>query len=308
MRLGVVFEVLAIIVFLGGLLPLGAELWWGFELFTHFRVQYLLVAVTMLAIEIIRRKRILSVLLLTTAGVNAWPVLPYLAGGEASTEGPVVSVLNVNVNARNRDYPRIIDAIESQGADIVTVVELTPALDRVLAELDASYPYRFTIPAQCCFGIGVLSRYPLNDANGFRLISKAAIATDVELPSGSLRFLAVHLAPPMSEAMASERNQQLDLLAARLAGGSETTVVCGDFNLTPYSPHFRDFLRASGMTDVRRTTGLDVTWPTFNPILRIPIDHCLIAGGIGVESVENLDPIGSDHYPVAVTLRLTDVQ
>lgn len=102
--------------------------------------------------------------------------------------------------------------------------------------------------------------------------------------------------------MARARNSQLDGLATYASQIEEPLLVCGDFNLTPYSPFFDRFAEAAGLSDVRRARGLGLSWPSFMPLLGIPIDHCLIRGPIEVESVERLNRIGSDHYPVQVTL------
>jgi endonuclease/exonuclease/phosphatase (EEP) superfamily protein YafD len=101
--------------------------------------------------------------------------------------------------------------------------------------------------------------------------------------------------------MAEVRNRQLDQLAAYTKAIEEPLLVCGDFNLTPYSPYFDRFTAAAGLTDVRLRQGLGFSWPGFFPLAGIPIDHCLFRGPLAVESIERLDRFGSDHYPVRVS-------
>jgi endonuclease/exonuclease/phosphatase (EEP) superfamily protein YafD len=97
------------------------------------------------------------------------------------------------------------------------------------------------------------------------------------------------------------RNRQLDQLAAYVKDIDEPLLVCGDLNLTPYSPYFDRFTEAAALTDVRLGQGLGFSWPTFFPMAGIPIDHCLFRGPLAVESIKRLEPFGSDHYPVHVS-------
>ena len=46
------------------------------------------------------------------------------------------------------------------------------------------------------------------------------------------------------------------------------------------------------------------TWPTYNPLLWIPIDHCLVSPEIIVTDRQIGPDVGSDHYPIVVDLQL----
>ena len=102
--------------------------------------------------------------------------------------------------------------------------------------------------------------------------------------------------------MAQTRNRQLNQLAAYVTEVEEPLLVCGDFNLSPYSPYFDRFAEATDLQDVRRNQGIGFSWPSFMPLAGIPIDHCWIRGPLAVDSVKRLDQFGSDHYPVHVSL------
>ena len=80
-------------------------------------------------------------------------------------------------------------------------------------------------------------------------------------------------------------------------------LLVGDFNLTPYSPHFSDLLARTGMVDARRRQGLSATWPTWVVPLQVPIDHCIADPSLAVVGVRRGPVVGSDHYPVEITLR-----
>jgi endonuclease/exonuclease/phosphatase (EEP) superfamily protein YafD len=76
----------------------------------------------------------------------------------------------------------------------------------------------------------------------------------------------------------------------------------GDLNVTPWSPYFQELLAATGLRDSARGWGLQPSWPTMSLLLRVPIDHCLISPELHVTERTLGPDIGSDHFPLLVTL------
>jgi endonuclease/exonuclease/phosphatase (EEP) superfamily protein YafD len=299
---------LLIVWIAGGLLPLGARFWWGFELFSHFRLQFLALSLPLLALALTRRRFVTSLAIVLTMGVNAWGVLPGLPNANAAPVGPEFVLLNINVEAGNREHGLVLERIRESGADAVTLIELSPALDAKLDSLADLYPFRLTLPAANNFGLAVLSRYPLHAVEHFSLGPNPAIEAVVETPDGPLVLLAVHMMPPIGAVLAATRNVQLEALALRIRASEGPLLACGDLNLSPYSPWFADFEKASATRSVRRGQGPGISWPSFLPPLGVPIDHCFLRGPLAVAGVERMAATGSDHYPVRVTLRWQSAQ
>lgn len=301
---------LLIAVFVGGLLPFGAPFWWRFDLLTHFRLQFVVAALVGLALSKRHWRRAVFWLAALVVGLNAWPLLPYVPAVPTFRQpesGSSLDVLNVNLYWRNRNTGDIVSLLStSDPPDFVSIIELTPRVDAATQALESDYPYRFAVPARGAFGIGILSRYPLVDPKVLPLLGRPAIDSRVALPFGTLRFIAVHLNPPLDGEAAARRNRQLDALASLVAEIDEPLLVCGDFNLSPYSPFFTRFIDQSSLRDTRLRRGFDYSWPSFMPLAGIPIDHCLVRGPIRAESVERLERTGSDHYPVRVNLLWQD--
>lgn len=82
---------------------------------------------------------------------------------------------------------------------------------------------------------------------------------------------------------------------------ADSTILCGDFNSTPWSFTRQREDRAFGL--IRRTRGL-FTWPAnrYLPFPILPIDHVYAGAGWATVKVERGPNLGSDHYPVVVTL------
>ena len=74
--------------------------------------------------------------------------------------------------------------------------------------------------------------------------------------------------------------------------------------MTPFSNHFERLLVGSGLLDSGRGYGVQATWPTGNPLLRIPIDHCLHSPAIRIVDRRVLPGAGSDHFPLVVDFTL----
>jgi endonuclease/exonuclease/phosphatase (EEP) superfamily protein YafD len=298
-----VLKGLVIVWTAGGLAPLLARFWWGFEVFSHFRLQYLAIALPLLVLAFARGQPVFGFVLAAVMAANVWPLLPDLPRRIPAAAGSEFVLLNINVEARNTEHERVLERIRESGADAVALIELSPALDAKLAALDDLYPHRLTLPATNNFGIAVLSRHPLREAATFDMGPSPSIDAIVDTPGGPLRLVAIHTKPPVGAALAATRNAQLETLAARVRASEGPLAVCGDFNLSPYSPWFERFEQESGTRSARRGQGLGISWPASMPLLGTPIDHCFLRGPIVASDVQRMAATGSDHYPVRVTLR-----
>jgi len=301
---------------------LASKTWWGFELFSHFRPHYVLMSIPLCAALVaLGRRRFAAVLALSIAP-NAWPLLPYLspsgpAAAAIAASGPTrepgaaqstIELFAVNVEWRNRSSERLLEMIRDESPDVVLVVEYTDEWGTRLEPIFADYPYRVLLPDDRAFGIALLSRLPLRDVNPFRLESTAAIDAKLVAQGSELRLIGLHLRPPTDPRSAAERARQLDALAELVNGIDGPLAVAGDFNLTPYSPYFTELRAATGLKDSRAGFGPGFTWPSFLPLLGIPIDHCLVSPGVSVVAFRRLPAFGSDHYPIVVELSMEGEQ
>jgi endonuclease/exonuclease/phosphatase (EEP) superfamily protein YafD len=289
----------------GSVLPLAAKVWWVFELFTHFRVQ-LLAGLALLALLFAAQRAWTwcGVLALCMA-VNVPPLVPYLRPAPAgATQPATLTVLGVNVEADNDKHAELLASIAQSNPDVVLVVEFTERWGEHLAALAEVYPHQFRRPRFDPFGIALFSRHPFESVEELKLGPTSAIDARLRTPRGTTRVIGVHLLPPISADWAMQRNSQLDALAdhAAAAAATEPLIVLGDFNISPYSPYFQDWLGQAHLTDAGRGLGPRFTWPSFLPLLGIPIDHCIVSNGLRVAEYRRLAAFGSDHYPVLARL------
>jgi endonuclease/exonuclease/phosphatase (EEP) superfamily protein YafD len=279
---------------------------WLLELFAHFRLQYLVLLVALAAIFVVRRRRYTALSLLPFAIINAIAVAPYWPRGVArELVEPSFELMTVNLNGRNDDYGRFIELARRVSPDLIVLLEVDSAWAHALEDLAEDYPQRVLLPREGPFGIAVLSRLPLLEHRAIDLYGTPAVEARIALPDGrALRLVGVHLRSPTSPERAAQRNAQLAALRPLVAAHAGPLIVAGDFNVTPYSPIMSDWLEQTGLEDPRRRHGFGMTWPTFMPLLGVPIDHCLLSGHFVVAEQYQGPAFGSDHYPVITRIGL----
>jgi endonuclease/exonuclease/phosphatase (EEP) superfamily protein YafD len=297
------------------LLPLAARVSYAAEMASHFRLQYLAMLALLLVPLFLLRRRLASIAVVTAMAVSFAPMAGYWLGvlspaepAHATEPGAArerLTVMTANLEARGHPPRRLMEIVDRVRPEVLVLTEFTPRWERSLAPLDEVFAHRYKMARRDPWGLAVYSRHELVSAVEIDLGESRAVEARVRTPGGKIvTVIGVHLRSPTGEARAAARNAQLELLAAHRASVTEPLVVTGDFNITPYSPYFRDWLAATKLEDARRGFGLDPSWPTYLPLLAIPIDHVAVSDDFLVTDHRRLPAFGSDHYPVLAELEL----
>ena len=277
--------------------------WWA-DLCSHFRVQYAVgLAVAALLLTIHRQRR-LALMFGLLALANGAVVLPryFQTSGAAPASGPTYRAMLINVNTRHGDVVRVAAAIRECAPDIVVLEEVDDGWVAELRRLMPAYPHTKIAPRDDNFGIGLYSRFPFAACRVISLGSAdlPSIVAEVETPTGRLTILATHPLPPAGPEYSRYRNEQLGLIPQQVRAAMTPVLLLGDLNVTPWSHFFRRLLKDSGLRDSAQGRGLQTSWPSFNPLMRIPIDHALHSPSILIANRRIGPAVGSDHYPVIV--------
>lgn len=276
------------------------------QLFTHFRLQYFVVAALLVVAFVLLRDRRYAVLLFSTAFINGAHVLPWYFDEPYSTGGRELKLLQANVLLSNTDYAGLFTLLDAEEPDVVVLQEVSPAWAEELRRLDGLYPHRIVEERDGSFGIALLSKWPLaavavvaSEPLGFPTI----VAT-LDVSGRRLQLVGTHPMIPLGSRNYAARNTQLATIGDLLRRSSGPRVLVGDLNTSQWGLHYRKLEARTGMRNVRRGFGVVPTWPTFLPFAMIPIDHVLVSGEVGVVDVRTGPRIGSDHLPLIVTLTL----
>ena len=77
----------------------------------------------------------------------------------------------------------------------------------------------------------------------------------------------------------------------------------GVCNTVPWSEPFRRLAADAQLTGLYGDGAWSAySWPTWNPLLRVPLDNCLVSDGLAVTGHRHGADIGSDHFPLVVDM------
>ncbi|HTV50870.1 MAG TPA: endonuclease/exonuclease/phosphatase family protein [Steroidobacteraceae bacterium] len=301
------------------LLAASARDFWLGDLAVHFRPQYAALGVLAALLLAARRRwgwALAATLVVLLNAALAAPVL--LARATPTRMAPpqeqvraralALSVASINVLYSNPHYERVIAWLRVVRPDAVVLVEVTPAWRQALEALRDVYPQQYYTgpgtPRGHGHGTLLLSRWPLTQPMTLPLGPHAdpAVSAVLEMPARRVHLLGVHPSWPIGPGVSAERNRELAWLASLSRATATPLIVAGDLNITPFSPHFAQLLRASGLEDAAHGAGWQPTWPTFLPLAGIAIDHVLYSRDLAVVRCARGPRIGSDHWPLLVDL------
>jgi endonuclease/exonuclease/phosphatase (EEP) superfamily protein YafD len=290
---------------------LAARLWWAFDLFSHFRLQYVVAALILSAAALAIRAYPIAAVLGVVALMHGWTIkdLWWAGTANAALGGIPLRVLSANVLSGNPTPEKMLQFLRAADADLVVLVDARQRRwQPVLAALEDLYPYWAPQTRRERPPVILFSRHPIISDKVIKAPrgGRPYLLAEVVVGDRTLLIAGVHPSSPSpSEPRDTRRrNRELDHIAEVAREADRPLIVAGDFNTTPWSPHFDDLLAATGLRNAADGQGYIGTWPTwFWPAL-IPIDHVLVRGPLAVTTVRRGPAVGSDHYPVIADLRL----
>jgi endonuclease/exonuclease/phosphatase (EEP) superfamily protein YafD len=290
---------------------LAARLWWAFDLFSHFRLQYVVAALGLGMAALAVRAYPSAAVLAAVALVHGWAIRDVWLGGTASAApgGLPLRVVSVNVMSQNRKPERVLEFVRAADPDLLVLVDARQeSWQPVLRALEALYPYHAPPLSRGRPPVILFSRHPIVEEQVVQPPrgKRPYLVAEVAVGGETLIVAGVHPSSPSptEPGATRRRNRELDHIAQITGEAERPVIVAGDFNTTPWSPHFQDLLAAAGLRNAAEGKGYVATWPTFFWPAQIPIDHVLIKGRLAVTVLRRGPKVGSDHYPIIADLRL----
>lgn len=289
---------------------------WLCDLASNFRGYWLVAAGVGLVLASRRPRSLASACSALALAVNVWALAPCwmprpagppaVAAAESGGAVTPLTLVSCNVFRTNPDKSRAVAYLRDREPDVAVLLEVDADWAAHLAELDVIFPFRFVEPREDGFGIAILSRWPLSDQRVFAPDgpSQLQLAATVRHHGREVRLFATHPRSPLSVWRWSALATQLGALADRAAAAPRPCIVAGDFNATPWSAAYRVFTARSGLRDTALGRGVQATWNARLPAPRIPIDHVFASPDVAVLHRAVGPDVGSDHFPVEVTLVL----
>lgn len=244
---------------------------------------------------------ILAVGVLATARA-VWPVVSYAQVMAPTPERSLqIKIIQLNVLDGNRRTDVLRTWLKAQDADIVVMQE-SPDISEQMPALGY-----VSICGSCPATIfAKQAAYWDNGPTWDWMVQRTVAAARFRDGRGDYTVLAVHRGRPTRFSRTADETAALAKMASRFP--AESTILAGDFNSTPWSAARRR--EEAGLGLVRQTRALP-TWPaeavSHNrlgfPLPVLPIDHIYAGRDWATVKVERGPKVGSDHYPVVVTLQ-----
>jgi endonuclease/exonuclease/phosphatase (EEP) superfamily protein YafD len=288
-------------------------------LLNQFTTYVYLPAYVVLACALVlrRRGRVLAALsALVVACHLAWVVPGAVRAAplppEAAT-APRLRIMSANLLMSNPDTEGIASEVLAEDPDVLVVQELSAHWQAVFesGELARRLPYHVAEARESPFGIGLYSRYPIEDAEVWYAWGAPSARATVRVHGRPLRIYDVHPLAPLRPAWATNWSEALAAVHAEIAaeqakGGA--LVLAGDFNMTRHARWFERFTDL-GLRDAHADRGraLATTWPNGTSLVPpIHIDHAFLSSRVACLSVHEGQGRGSDHRPVILDLAVLD--
>jgi endonuclease/exonuclease/phosphatase (EEP) superfamily protein YafD len=282
---------------------------WRFELASHFKLQYLFGSLAFGLLFAVLKQWRWAIAALLCAVISGFSVVPwYFPNAEAGSDR--VRLLLSNVYAGNSRHEALTDLIRAENPDLLFIQEVTPPWAKQLETIRDEYPHGVIRAAEDAGGIASLSRLPLVQAGDAGIGDYNGPSLEIRLNIGNrlVHIINTHTPPPMGKLNSQRRNEHFEVIAERVNDLPAPKILIGDLNATMWSPYFNRLVERTGLVNVREGFGVLPTWPTFMPLMKIPIDHCLVSRDIRVVDVRTGPHIGSDHLPLIVDLVISGEQ
>ncbi len=284
---------------------------WFLDIFSHFRIQYLAGLTVIALLLLIPRHRKTALIFAAFALINLVTLLPFLIPSPTTPPqeaDSTVRIILANVNSRTGKPELVAKMIHDYDPDILILEEITPTWINNLQSALSIYPYTKVRARDDNFGIGMFSKIQLanDDIIFWGSAGVPSIVGDISTEQGIITIVATHPLPPGGADYSRYRNEQLRKIGEYIITKNTPVLLMGDLNATPWNYHFQLLLKQTHLQDSSQSHGIDATWPTSNPLLRIPLDHCLHSPEIIITDKQIGPHIGSDHFPIIVDFCLPD--
>lgn len=241
-------------------------------------------------------------------------------------DAPSFSVALANLYFDNPEPDDAINQLIEADADILVMTELSVDLLDRFDRLGGAQRYPSRVhpdPVEGEYAVGIFSRTELQSARveqhgDLQLVAATWVGikdspttADQQPAVRGIEVRAVHPDAPSTRVGFTRWRHQLHELRTLLRDLDGPAIVLSDLNAgtfqVPYerllSRRFRDAHAVLGKA-VKPSWGIAPWLPRWVPTLVARLDHLVISREIQVRSLEDLDPVGSDHRPFRAELEL----
>lgn len=308
------FRELGVILLGSVLISYGARYFWMADLFSHFVMQYVIGGIIIFSILLILKDR-KYIILPILALLLCLPKFSYYGHTVAFQEQEgqnSFSLLQFNKLVTNQNLVVIEKKIRNSNVDLVVLQEAGHKDKKIAKNLLDMFPHQILETRDHAFGMIVLSKTAFVSKKTIMIEDKVQenFALKIKLNpnnfTNDISIYALHAVPPMGHEAWTQRNNELEKVSKIISEDvSKNIVFAGDWNITPYSPFFKNTLKTSKLKMLRELPFTRPTWPAPFKIFglnvfQIPIDHFLFSENLLPTNKEVGKAVESDHHPTII--------
>lgn len=270
----------------------------------QLRLLYVLLLIPTFLVSLLLRFLKTGIVCILALVLNAGAVVPLYCGGPANGD-KTVGIVTINIwGARNHNYDQAVQYVRTTNPDLICLNEITKTWMQELKTRLPDYPYRFD--EGISGGSAVFSRLPIekqNPPDGPK-VRRYGVRGVINIARQPVLLIAEHPPSPSKLSNWKNRNKEFERLISDVNQAKMPVVLIGDLNSTPWSPYFQNLRDGAQLVDSESGQGLQPSWSTRLCIPLVPIDHCLMSGGLCTKRRIVGPDLGSDHLPVYVELAM----
>ena len=259
-----------------------------------------------------RSRFLIPALMVAACGYQLWRIAPYTIlhtpDLELAADAPgSIKILSSNVLMENDRHGDLLDVIAQFDPDVLLLMEIDQVWLDALAPALAGYSTVISEPRGDYYGMIFATRLNVEDARIVYLTASDTPSIFAELrgPGGApFRFVGLHPRPPVAAQSTQQRDAQIYYAARFASKAGMPLIATGDFNDVAWSDTSQTFKQVGQYLDPRVGRGFFASFDARKFWLRFPIDQIFVTQDVAVVSIQRLAFIGSDHFPMASTVRL----
>jgi len=214
-------------------------------------------------------------------------------------------IASVNTWKENKNREKLIDYVRQHDPDILLLMEVTSEMKQECREIFSLYSYSLSHYVRDGFEIWLLSRQPLKDTDILEVgySDTPLLSCKVHFHGHDYRIFSAHPRPAISKDYYVARQTYFTEFAKIVQKEKLPVIALGDFNSVPWEDHFEKFLAETDLASTMGACGYRITWPRYFWPAGVPMDHILISKSVKKSGIKVGPNVGSDHYPVAISLK-----
>ena len=314
----IVTNILIFIAVLTTALPFVRTTHWWIRIFDYPRAQIAVVAIIALLLTIYEYRKepfrmagislflLAAIIYQSSLIIKYTPLYPINSPGSFEPKAEnTFTILMYNVRIGNEEYEKFKTLVLQIDPDIILLTEPDNSWAVEVSSLEKDYPYYLSHPLENSYGMILYSRLELAGTEINFLVKSdiPSMYAQVKLESGVLINLhALHPEPPKPGSPTYDRDTEILLVGQRIVHERGPSVVAGDLNDVAWSSTSALFQKSADMLDPREGRGMFNTYNVNIPLFRYPLDHFFYTYDFNLVELRRLEDIGSDHYPIMMTL------